>query len=89
MCPIFARDKEAPRPAWHIEIKYGWQAALLGPGEFLALLEDPAGANLERPARIPFVGTREPGAGCPRKTMTLLMPTRDLLRFETRQASVV
>ena len=34
--PIFARDEEVPRPAWHIEIKYEWQAALLGPGEFLA-----------------------------------------------------
>ena len=47
VCPTFVRDKEAPRPAWHIEIKYGWQAALLGPGEFLALLDDPFGANLQ------------------------------------------
>ena len=47
MRPTFVRDKDDPRPAWHLESKYGGQVALLGPGEFLALLEDPAGANLE------------------------------------------
>ena len=36
--PIFARDKEALRPAWHIEIKYGGQAAVLGPGELLVFI---------------------------------------------------
>ena len=64
VCPIFARDKEAPRPAWHIEIKYGWQAALLGPGEFLALLDDPFGANLQdrRGSRSLVHGSPERGA---------------------------
>ena len=23
VCPAFVRDKDDPRPAWHIEIKYG------------------------------------------------------------------
>ena len=36
------RDKHDPRRAWHVERKYGGQVAPLGPGEFLALLEDPA-----------------------------------------------
>ena len=47
MCPTCVRDKDDPRLAWRIEIKYGGQVPLLGPEEFLALLDDPAGANLE------------------------------------------
>ena len=62
--PTFVRDKSDPRPAWHIESKYGGQAALLGPRELLVLLDDPAGANLEdrRGPRSLVQGSPERGA---------------------------
>ena len=47
MCPTYVRDKDDPRPAWHIESKYGGQVAPLGPTEFLALLEDRAVLTLK------------------------------------------